>query len=363
MKIQFVDLHANYLSCREEIDEAIAKVIEKTAFISGEFLEKFEEEFANKIGAKYCIGVSSGTSALQISFLAHKKYSVATQANTFIATAESVESAIEGSVEHFIDVDENGLMELESLEKKVWPGCNLCIIPVHLYGQTSDVDSIKQKFDNDVCIIEDCAQAHFARYNDGTYVGSKNTSAFSFFPSKRMGCFGDGGAITTNDEAVYRFAKAYRDHGRTSKYHSDFVGNNMRLDGIQAAILSVKLKHVLDWNDKCRAVARKYNELLKNIEFIKTPEYNERHIYHLYVIRELSSRRDELKKHLESNGISCGIHYPVPIHLQMAFSWANEQELPMTEKLCKEILSLSMYPELSDEQIEYVCDKIEEFYR
>jgi dTDP-4-amino-4,6-dideoxygalactose transaminase len=363
MKIPFVDLKANYLSIKEEIDSAIAHVIEKTAFISGPFVEEFEENFAKKIGAKYCVGVSSGTSALQIALLAHKKQSVITTSNTFIATAESAESIRGCSIESFVDVDENGLVSIKALETKIWPGCNFCVIPVHLYGQVVDIDTIKKKFNSDVCIIEDAAQCHFGRYKDDTYVGSKNTSCFSFFPGKRLGCYGDGGAITTNDEKIYEYAKAYRDHGRKSKYESEIIGTNARLDGIQAAILSTKLNHVLDWNDKCRKIAKKYNNFLqtKNIP-IKTPDYNEQYIYHLYVIREMSGRRDELKKYLESAEIQCGIHYKIPIHKQKAFDWAKEQSLPITEMLCSEILSLPIWPELSDEQIEYTCSKINEFY-
>ncbi len=363
MKIPLVDLKTNYLSIKEEIDSAISSVINDTAFIGGKYVQKFEEEFAQKIGAKYCVGVSSGTTALQIALLAHNKPSVITTSNTFIATAEAAESVREGSVEGFIDVTENGLIDINKLETKLWPGCNICVIPIHLYGQVVDIDVIKAKFPN-ILLIEDCAQAHFAKYKDGSYVGSKDTTCcFSFFPSKNLSCFGDGGAITTNDKKIYEFAKAYRDHGRRSKYESNIVGTNARLDGIQAAILSVKLQHIIEWNEQRKAIAKKYNDCLKDIKEIKTPIYDENFVYHLYVIQELTNRRDELKKCLESSDIKCGIHYPTPIHLQEAFSWAKEQKLPITEKLSKEILSLPVWPGMSIEQIEFICNKVKEFYR
>jgi dTDP-4-amino-4,6-dideoxygalactose transaminase len=362
MKIPLVDLKANYLSIKEKIDSAISNVINDTAFIGGKYVQKFEEEFAAKIKAKYCVFCSSGTSALQLAYLAHhiENKGIITTSNTFIATAEAAESLASEGVECFVDVNENGLINIDLLEQKLWDSSRFVVVPVHLYGQVVDVDLIKSKYN--VEIIEDAAQAHFARYKDGSYVGSKDTTCFSFFPGKNLGGFGDSGALVTNNEDIYKYAKMYRDHGRKSKFESEIVGSNLRGDGIQAAILSVKLQHILEWNEKRKTIAKKYNEYLKDIKEIKTPVYDGNFVYHLYVIQELTSRRDELKKHLEDSGISCGIHYPVPIHKQKAFNWASESNLPITEMLASQILSLPIYPELLNEQIEYICEKVREFY-
>jgi dTDP-4-amino-4,6-dideoxygalactose transaminase len=370
MKIPLVDLKANYLSIKEEIDAAIKNVVDSCSFIGGKYLEEFEENFAKKVGAKYCIGCSSGTSALQIAMKAHGcTCDFVVPTNTFIATAEGGE-ALGASIE-FCDVEENGLIDIDHLVDILGFNGIECAIPVHLYGNVVDVDLIKSKLNkvmphqaDDLIIIEDAAQAHFAKYKDGSYVGSKNTTCFSFFPGKCIGGFGDSGCLTTNDKEIYEYAKAYRDHGRRSKYESSFIGTNLRMDALQAAILNVKLNHILDWNEKRRQCAKKYNELLSGIEQIKLPEYNENSVYHLYVIRELQGRRNELKKFLETNEMSVGIHYPVPLHRQEAFSWANDEyNLPMAEKLSGEILSLPIYPELTTEQIEFVCSKIKEFYK
>ncbi len=363
MRVPFNDLYANYLSIKSEIDSAIESVIRESAFINGHFVSQFEEKFAKMIGAKYCVFCSSGTSALSIAFIVHNKPAIVTQANSFVATSEACETISDGAIQAFVDVDENGLMNIKDVQKWIWHGSRTTVLPVHLFGQVVDVDRIK-KMSPDVSIIEDAAQCHFGKYTDGSYVGSKgNTTCFSFFPGKRIGSFGDSGALVTNDEKIYKHAKMYRDHGRKSKFESEIIGSNMRGDGLQAAILSVKLDHALRWNDRCREIAKTYNSLLDKINDIKVPEYNDSFIYHLYVIRELSKRRDELKKYLESAGVSCGIHYKVPIHKQKAFDWANEQELPMTEMLSEQILSIPIFPELSDEQIEYICSKIKEFYK
>jgi dTDP-4-amino-4,6-dideoxygalactose transaminase len=372
LKIPFVDLRANYLSIKEEIDAAIKNVIDNCAFIGGPYLEEFEENFAKKVGAKYCVGCSSGTSALQIAMKAHKLNEFVTPSNTFVATAEAGESL--DIYANFIDVDEeNGLMNLNDAVDMVGFCSDINgIVPVHLFGNVVDVDLLRQKLDNvkveNVTIIEDAAQAHFAKYNDGSYVGSKNTTCFSFFPGKCLGGFGDSGCLTTNNRDVYEFAKAFRDHGRKSKYESEIVGMNLRMDALQAAILNVKLKYILDWNTKRRSAARHYDQKLNKIKQIKIlhkmcwedPKY-ENQVFHLYVIR--TDRRDELKKFLESNGVSCGVHYPIPIHCQGAYKNNNNRKLPITEMLSKQILSLPMYPELTEEQIEYICLKVGEFYQ
>ena len=366
MKIPLVDLRANYLGIKEEIDAAIQSTIDDCAFIGGKRVEEFEKAFASMIGAKYCVFCSSGTSALQLASYAFYWPEIITVSNSFVATAEAFESMRRDSVQCFVDVnEEDALIDIKKLETKLWPGNNVVIVPVHLFGNVVEVDKIKNLFGDPerITVIEDAAQCHFGRYEDNTFVGSKNTTCFSFFPGKNLGAYGDAGALVTNDEDVYRSTKMYRDHGRWTKFESEIVGSNMRGDALQAAILSVKLNHILDWNEQRRSHAKKYNELLERIPQIKTPVYNDRFVYHLYVIRELTSRRDSLKKFLEDADIQCGIHYLLPIHKQKAFSWANEQSLPITDLLASQILSLPIYPELSNEQIEYVCSKIKEFYK
>jgi len=365
MKVPFVDLKANYLSIKDEIDEAIARVLETTSFIGGPFVESFEQAFAEKIGAKHCVFCASGTAALQLASYAYYLPDIITVSNSFVATAESFESMRRGSVQDFVDVkEEDALLNEELLYEKLWPGNQVVIVPVHLFGSVVEVDDIKSIYGNpeSITVIEDAAQCHFGKYKDNTFVGSKNTTCFSFFPGKNMGAMGDAGILVTNHEDVYKAARMFRDHGRESKYESSIVGMNLRGDALQAAILSVKLEYILGWNEKRREHAKKYNELLKDVPQIKTPEYNDRFVYHLYVIRELNGKRDALKKFLESDGISCGIHYPIPIHRQKAFEWASIRELPITELLASQIVSLPIFPEMSDEQIEYVCSKVKEFY-
>lgn len=366
MKIPLVDLKLNYNSIKQEIDSAIQNVINKTSFIGGEFVEKFEEEFSKKIGAKYCVACSSGTTAIQLAIFAHKieNSQIITVPNTFIATVESIQATKNSPV--FCNVLADGLIDVDDAIHNMKTKKINNIIPVHLFGSVVDVDAIKQKTKS--IIIEDAAQAHFARYNDNKFVGSKNTTCFSFFPGKNMGAFGDAGAVTTNNKSIYEYMKAFRDHGRKSKYESDFFGNNFRMDAIQAAILSVKLKYIDEWNQKRRKIAMLYDEKLKKIEQIKirhkllNDNINyENQVFHLYVI--LTKQRNKLKSFLENCGISCGIHYPIPIHKQKVLKKTYKNiSFNEAEKISNQMLSLPIFPELTNEQVEYICEKIKEFY-
>jgi len=385
-KIPLVDLRANYLSIKSQIDEAISKVFENTSFIGGPILSEFESNFAKKCNAKYCIGVSSGTSAIQLAIEAYKlkyflnkypdesmnhwKYDrwskAITVSNTFIATVESAWNA--KCDISFVDVNENGLINTKLLEQKVEEMKMFdldFVIPVHLYGQVCDMDEINRICKNKCHVIEDCAQSHFSRYSDGSVVGSKNTCCFSFFPGKSLGSFGDAGAITTNDPEIASLCKKLRNHGRDNKFDSDVFGYNYRMDTLQAAILNVKLNHIDEWNDKRRNIVKLYNEKLSSIKDIIIPKYDENYAYHLYVIR--TPKRDELLKFLNENEIECGIHYKIPVHQQkvakfLMKSLSNKESLPVTEKLSNEILSLPIYPELQIEDVEYICTKIKEFF-
>ena len=365
MKIPFVDLKAQYESIKEEIWEAINKVISNSAFIGGSFLGQFETNFAKFCEVDNCVGVGNGTDAI---FIALKTLEIGegdeviTPANSFIATSEAI--SLTGARVIFCDVDENtynidtGLIEDKITEK------TKAIVPVHLYGQPADMDKIMEIADKyGLLVVEDCAQAHGARYK-GKRVGTFGViGCFSFYPGKNLGAYGDGGAIVTNNKVLADKIRMYANHGRSEKYNHELEGVNSRLDGIQAAILSVKLKHLEEWNSKRNKNARIYNERLKNIENIITPVIPDDcdHVFHVYVIR--LKERDRLKKFLADNNIFCGIHYPIALTNLKAYSYLehNPEDFPVSSKLQNEILSLPMFPELTEEKIEYMVNKINLF--
>ncbi|MCF7861257.1 DegT/DnrJ/EryC1/StrS family aminotransferase [Candidatus Woesearchaeota archaeon] len=351
--IPFVDLKANYLSIKEEIDNAIQFVINNSDFIMGESVSLFENNFAKYCGGKHCVAVSNGTSALEIALKAHgisHGDEVICPVNTYIATAEAIINV--GAVVKFVDIDEKTYNIDPS--KIVISESTKAIIPVHLYGQTVDMDPIiKIAQENDLIIIEDCAQAHGVMYK-GKKVPIYGTGCFSFYPSKNLGAFGDAGAIVTDNEDVAREAKLIRNHGFSkNKHRHEIIGTNNRMDSIQAAVLSVKLKHLDKWNDMRIRNAKLYLKLLNMRNSIS------KHVYHLFVIR--SKNRDKLVDYLTQKGVQTGIHYPFPLHKQEALARHTIEIYPVAEMLSKEILSLPMYPELSKEDIKYVCDLIKEF--
>ncbi len=361
MNIPFVDLKAQYNSIKEEIDVAIKNVLDNTAFIMGENVKNFEKEFASYCNAKNCIGVSSGTSALLIALKAagiQQGDEVITTPHTFIATTEAI-TELNAKVK-FADIDkETYTINPELIEKAITEKTK-AIIPVHLYGQSADMDpiiNIAEK--HNLTIIEDCAQAHGAEYK-GKKVPISKIGCFSFYPGKNLGAYGDAGAIVTNDDGIAEKARMLRDHGRKKgdKYIHTITGSNYRLDALQAAILRVKLKHLDEWTERRRNNAKTYNDLLKDI--VVTPKEAEyaKHVYHLYVIRV--KKRDETQTFLKEKGISTGIHYPKPLHLQPAYKnmGYKEGDFPVTENISKDTLSLPMFPELSQEQISYIVDKI-----
>ena len=366
MKIPLVDLKVQYLSIKKEIDSAIQGIIDNTSFIMGAPVKNFEENLAKFCSCKYAVGVSSGTSAL---FLALKAYGikegdeVITVPNSFIATAEAIMQC--GAKPVFVDVDDRAmLIDVKKIEKAITPKTK-AIIPVHLYGQICDMEpiiNIAKK--HNLIILEDAAQAIDAECS-GRKIPVHETAIFSFFPAKNLGCYGDGGAVVTNNDEIARLVSKLRDHGRVSKYDSDMIGYGERLDALQAAILDSKLKHLHEWTNKRRQHARKYNELLKEIKEITMPfeDKHSKHVYYMYVIR--TKKRDELMSFLKKNEISTGIHYPVPLHTQMALKELGYKlgDFPVSEKAAKEIVSIPMYPELSDEQIKCVADNIKEFFK
>lgn len=355
--IPFVDLHAQYESIRDEIAAAIAGVLDSSRFVGGPVVEAFETEFARACGAKHAIGVGNGTDALLVALRAcgvGAGDEVITAAFTFTATAEAIANA--GARPVFVDIDETYTLDPGQVAGRITPQTK-AIIAVHLYGQPAGVDPLRALAEqHGLCLIEDAAQAHGARYH-GRPVGSLgHLACFSFYPSKPLGAYGDGGAVATDDD---RYAAAVRlvcDHGRSSYYLHDVVGINSRLDALQAAVLRVKMRHLDEWNAARRRVARRYDELLAPLGLaVPWVAPGREHVYHLYVVR--SPERDALRQRLQAAGIQTGLHYPVPLHLQPAYRDLGYRpgSLPRSEAWAGEILSLPMYAELSEEHIAQVA--------
>ncbi|MBU2638826.1 MAG: DegT/DnrJ/EryC1/StrS family aminotransferase [Nanoarchaeota archaeon] len=357
MNIQLVDLKRRYLSLKPEVDEAISRVIGNTSFIKGEDVSLFENEFSAYCGRKYGIGCANGTVALHLALLAlgiGKGAEVITVPNTFIATSESI-SYVGGKVK-FVDIDEKAmLMDLDKLEKAITPKTK-AIIPVHLYGQMVDMKHLMEIAEkHSLQIIEDCAQCHGAEQH-GRKAPYNDIGTFSMFPAKIMGAFGDAGIIVTDTKEYAEKMKMLTDHGRLDKYNSTFEGYNYRLDTLQAAILRPQLRKLDEWVARRRYLAKLYNEILNGL--VETPVElpGNKHSYYMYVIK--TKNRDELMKKLKDSGISTGVHYPIPLHLQPAYAHFNLKEgsFPVAEKCAKEILSLPLFPELTDEEAKYVAD-------
>lgn len=367
MKIPFVDLKKQYASIKDEIDASINQVLSETAFVGGPFLEKFELQFAEFCGARNCIGVGNGTDAIFIALVAlgiEPGDEVITAANSFIATSEAVTMA--GGRVVFADIDPGTFnLDVKDLERKITPKTK-AIIAVHLYGQPADMDPILEVAGKyDLKVIEDAAQAHGALYK-GRKVGTLGDMAtFSFYPGKNLGAYGDGGAIVTDNDEVAKKARMFANHGRAEKYNHTFEGVNSRLDGLQAAILSAKLKHLQEWIEKRRANAYLYNSYLKETDLIIPVEIDDvRAVYHLYVVRVDKNRRPALQEQLKARGIGTGIHYPITLPNLKAYEYLghDQSDFPKAITASQEILSLPMFPELTEEQIAYVQDSIRDFF-
>lgn len=364
-EIKFNDLSRIHNQIREEINTAVGKIIDEDSYILGDKVKEFENNFANFHGVKYGIGLDSGTSALELSLKAFgigQGDEVIVPVNTFIATASAVVFA--GAKPVLVDCGEDYNIDINKIENKITERTK-AIIPVHLYGQPADMKKILEiarKYN--IKVIEDACQAHGAEYN-GKKIGSfGDAAAFSFYPGKNLGGMGDGGMILTNDFEITEKIKMLRNYGQSKKYQHDFFGYNRRLDALQAAILDVKLKYLKEWNEQRREIAFKYNELLKNIQNIILPneKIGNRHVYHLFVIR--AQNREKLMEFLKERGIDTGLHYPIPIHLQKSYFYLGykQGDFPNAEKYAKEILSLPMFPGMTNEEVGYVCEKIGEFY-
>ena len=367
MNVPFVDLRAQYNNLKSEIDSAIHSVIEETAFIRGKFVEEFEKTYADKYGVKHCISCANGTDAIYITLKSLGIGSgdeVITVANSWISTSETISQA--GATPVFVDIEHDYFnIDTEKIEEKITQ-CTKAIVPVHLYGQSAKIGEIKKICEeHNLFLIEDCAQAHFAEYN-GQKAGTFGIAGtFSFYPGKNLGAYGDAGAIVTNNDNFAIKARMFANHGCLQKHQHEMEGINSRMDGIQAAILSVKLKYVDEWNSARHKNALKYNELLSFIPEVKTPKIRENssHIFHLYVIR--TNRRDELANYLKLKKISTGIHYPTPLPFLPAYKYLGHKpsDFPVAHQFQDEILSLPMYPELGNHQIEYGVNSIKEFFK
>lgn len=364
--IPLVDLRAQYQTIKPEIDAAIQRTLDSAAFILGPEAKKFEDHFAAFCGVKHAIGLDSGTAALHLALLAlgvGAGDEVVTTTHTFVATSEAI--ALTGARPVFVDIDARTYnIDPQKIEDALSPRTR-ALIPVHLYGQPAEMDAILDiGRRRGIPVIEDAAQAHGATYRNRVAGSMGDMACFSFYPGKNLGAYGDAGALVTNDDALAAKVRMLRDHGRTTKYEHEITGYGYRLDGLQGAVLDVKLEHLPAWNARRRAHADCYTELLSNLDVV-TP-YEPPHIkgvYHLYVIRV--RQRDALVEYLKSQNIEAGIHYPVPLHLQPVYRELGYQrgDFPITEQAASEILSLPIYPELQPAQMERVADALHEFYQ
>ncbi len=362
MKVPFLNLKAQYDAIADEVQQSIGEVMANCAFSGGPYVEKFEEEFAAFCGSRYAAGVGSGTEALWLVLLGlgiGAGDEVITVPNSFIATAEAI--TLCGATPVFVDIDQDSYtMDPALLESAITPRTR-AIIPVHLYGQTADMDPILAIADrHGVAVIEDACQAHGAEYR-GRRAGSLGHAAcFSFYPGKNLGAYGEAGGVVTSDEQLASRIRMLRDHGQSRKYYHNVIGMNGRMDGIQGAVLSVKLKYLEAWNARRRDNAQWYRKNLSGLIAVKTPEEMAyaRHVYHVFAVR--TSKREQMKEALHASGIECGVHYPVPIHLQEAYSASGKApgSFPVAERCAAELLSLPMFPELTEHQIQYICQEV-----
>ncbi len=368
MKVPMVDMLAGYPPIKDEIETAVKNVFNKANFILGEEVTKFEKEFAAHNGTKYAVGVANGTDALRMAFIASgikKGDEVITTPFTFIATSETITQV--GATPVFADIDPVTFnLDPRSVEKKI-TNKTRAIVPVHLYGMPCDMDAIMAiAKKHNLIVVEDTAQAFTGKYKpaggDWKYLGSiGHCGTYSFFPAKNLGAFGDGGAITTSDDKIYETLKQLRNHGSKVRYHHEMEGFNSRLDTVQAAVLSVRLKHVEKWTEMRNAVAAKYAEALKGVCVTPVVPANARHSFNYYTLRfDTKAKRDNAQKYLTEQQISNQIYYPIALHLQEAYAHLGGKrgDLPVCDAVMDTVFSLPMYPELTGEQIKTVTDAV-----
>lgn len=366
LNIPFVDLKAQYHSIKSEIDTAIEKVINDTAFIGGKYVKNFEESFSDLYGIKHCVSVANGTDAI---YIVLKMLNIGpgdeviTVGNSWISTSETISQT--GAKPVFVDIDDYFTIDVSKIEEKISDRTK-AIIPVHLYGQMAQIDEIEAicKLYN-LFMIEDCAQSHFSELN-GSRAGTRGIAAtFSFFPGKNLGAYGDAGAILTNDEVFAAKCRQYANHGALVKHQHAVEGINSRLDGLQAAILSAKLPHIVKWTNQRIEAAKTYNDLLNNIPQLQLPKVREHaiHSYHLYVIKV--ENRDRLVTYLKEQGIESAIHYPTPLPFLPAYQYLGyaPNDFPVLSENQSKILSIPIYPEITRSQQHYIAESIKKFYK
>ena len=363
--IPFVDLRAQYQSIKSELNAAVAGVLESGQYVLGPEVAAFEREFAAAVGVKHAIAANSGTSALHLALLTHgigRGDEVVTVSMTFIATAAAI--AYTGAVPVFVDVDPvRYTMDPAKLEAALTSRTK-AIMPVHLYGQVADMEPILAIAERrGIPVIEDAAQAHLATDEKGRYAGSFGRAAvFSFYPGKNLGACGEGGLLVTNDATIDQQARVLRDWGQSRRYEHGVLGYNYRMDGIQGAILRVKLRHLEAWTAARQAHAARYDQLLDGTSItVPVAAANAAHVYHIYAAR--TPHRDQLRAHLETAGVSTGIHYPLPVHLQPAFRDLGYKpgDFPVSERIGAEEVSLPMFAEPTDQQIDTVAEAVRRF--
>jgi dTDP-4-amino-4,6-dideoxygalactose transaminase len=364
--VPYFDLPAQLRGIRKDIDAAIARTIDNCSFCLGPDVAQFEKDFARFCGAEQCVAFNSGTSALHVALLlldVGAGDEVITTPLTFVATSWAISYV--GAKPVYVDVDDATFnLDPKLVERAITPRTK-AVLPVHLYGHPFDIDPIRE-----ICrkhklpLVEDAAQAHGATYKGKTIGTFGSISCFSFYPGKNLGACGEGGALVTNNAEYAARARALREHGSKVRYYHDEVGFNYRMEGIQGAVLGVKLKHLPEWTRKRRAIAHTYHELLADTPLqLPREAAHAESVYHLYVVRH--PRRDELKKHLEANAVGCALHYPVPLHLQKCYSALGHKagDFPVAEKAARECLSLPIYPELTDKHIRRVAEVIRDFFK
>ncbi len=362
MNIPMVDLKLQYQGLKQEIDNTLIEALSATQFILGPNVQAFEQEAADYLGSKYAIGVASGTDALHLALLTAgigEGDEVITTPFTFIATAEAISYV--GATPVFVDIDPNTFnINLNQVEQAITAKTR-AVIPVHLFGQPVDMVTLQKLCDDkNLLIIEDCAQSFGAHINN-KMTGSFGTfGAFSFFPSKNLGCFGDGGLITTDNEQYANELKVLRNHGSRERYHHHVIGYNSRLDELQAIVLRIKLKHIDDYNLNRRRVAHRYSDNLANTGIQTAFEDNTgHHVYHQYTL--LHERRDDIMQALQDNNIACACYYPIPLHKQDVYMEAyKDVSLPVAESVTENCFSLPVYPELENQQVDIITDVIKE---
>ncbi len=364
--VPYLDLKAQIKPLRAEIDAAIAKAIDNTSFCLGPDVVQFEKDFAKYCGAEHCVAFNSGTSAEHLGLMllgVGQGDEVITTPYTFVATSWAISYV--GAKPVFVDVDDATMNLNPKLIEQAITKKTKAVLPVHLYGQPFDVDGIREVCKkHNLPLMEDACQAHGAKYKGKMVGGLGEVSCFSFYPGKNLGAFGEGGALVTNNAEFAKRARSLREHGSTVRYYHDEVGFNYRMEGIQGAVLGIKLKHLAKWTSERQRVAKRYAELLADTPLqLPTQPSSAESVWHLYVVRH--PQREELKKHLEANGVGCALHYPLPLHLQKCYAELGYKpgDFPNAEKAAAQCLSLPIYPELTEEQILRVVEVVKSFFK